>query len=57
MKKIKPYINFLNVDAEQKSLLYSNILSRKKNINNIFKELRKKLCERIKNNKDNEREL
>lgn len=57
MKKIEPYINSLNIDSKQKSLIYSNILSRKKNINNVFTELKIKLYEKTKNNKNNELEL
>lgn len=50
MKKIEPYINSLNINSKQKSLIYSNILARKKNINNVFKELKIKLYEKTKNN-------
>lgn len=50
MKKIEPYINSLNIDSKQKSLIYRNILLRKKNINNVFKELKIKLNESKKNN-------
>ncbi len=54
MKKIEPYINFLNIDSKQESLIYSNILSRKRNINNVFEVLKIKLYEKIKNNKNND---
>ena len=57
MKKIEPYINSLNIDSKQESLIYSNILSRKRNINNVFEVLKIKLYEKIKNNKNNELEL
>ena len=57
MKKIEPYINSLNIGSKQESLIYSNILSRKKNINNVFEVLKIKLYEKIKNNQNNELEL
>ena len=57
MKKIEPYINSLNIDSKQKDLIYRNILSRKRNINNVFEVLKIKLYEKMKNNKDNELEL
>lgn len=57
MKKIKPYIDSLNIDSKQESLVYRNILLRKKNINNVFKVLKIKFYENIKTNKNNELEL
>lgn len=57
MKKMEPYINFLNIDSKQETLIYSNILSRKRNINNVFEVLKIKIYEKIKNNKNNELEL
>ena len=57
MKKFEQYLNCLNIDSKQKSLIYSKILSRKKNINNIFKELKIKLYEKTRNNSNNEFEL
>ena len=57
MKKIKPYIDSLNIDSKQESLVYRNILSRKKNINNVFKVLKIKFYENMKTNKNNELEL
>lgn len=57
MKKFEQYLNCLNIDSKQKSLIYSKILSRKKNINNVFKELKIKLYEKTKNNSNNEFEL
>lgn len=57
MKKIKPYIDSLNIDSKQESLVYRNILSRKKNINNVFKVLKIKLYENMKTNQNNELEL
>ena len=57
MKKIEPYINSLNIDSKQKCLIYSNILSRKRNINKIFDVLKIKLYEKVKTDKDNELEL
>lgn len=57
MKKIESYINSLNIDPKQESLIYSNILSRKKNINNVFKTLKIRIYEKIKNNPNNELEL
>lgn len=57
MKKFEQYINCLNIDLKQKSLIYSKILSRKKNINNIFKELKIKLYEKTRSNSNNEFEL
>lgn len=47
MKKIEPYINSLNIDLKQESLIYSNILSRKRNINNVFEVLKIKLYEKV----------
>lgn len=57
MKKIEPYINSLNIDLKQESLIYSNILSRKRNINNVFEVLKIKLYEKVKTDKNNELEL
>ena len=57
MKKMEPYINSLTIDSKQKCLIYSNILSRKRNINKIFDVLKIKLYEKVKNDKDNELEL
>lgn len=57
MKNMEPYINFLNIDSKQETLIYSNILSRKRNINNVFEVLKIKIYEKIKNNKNNELEL
>lgn len=57
MKKFESYINSLNIDSKQKSLIYSNILLRKKNINKIFEILKIKLYEKVKNGKNNELEL
>ena len=57
MKKIEPYINSLNIDSKQESLIYSNILSRKRNINNVFEVLKIKLYEKVKTDKNNELEL
>ena len=57
MKKFEQYLNCLNIDSKQKSIIYSKILSRKKNINNIFKELKIKLYEKTRNNSNNEFEL
>jgi HD superfamily phosphodiesterase len=54
IKKIEPYINSLNIDLNQESLIYSNILLRKKNINNVFEVLKIKLYEKIKTNKNSE---
>lgn len=47
MKKFIPYINLLNTEPTQKCLIYNNILTRKNNINSIFKVLKNKLYERI----------
>lgn len=57
MKKIETYINSLNIDLKQESLIYSNILSRKRNINNVFEVLKIKLYEKVKTDKNNELEL
>ena len=57
MKKIEPYINSLNIDLKQESLIYSNILSRKRNINNVFEVLKIILYEKVKTDKNNELEL
>lgn len=57
IKKIEPYINSLNIDSKQESLIYSNILSRKRNINNVFEVLKIRLYEKIRNNKNTELEL
>lgn len=57
MKKFEPYINSLNIDSKKKSLIYNNILLRKKNINKIFEILKVKLYEKAKNDKNNELEL
>ena len=57
MKKMEPYINSLNIDLKQESLIYSNILSRKRNINNVFEVLKIKLYEKVKTDKNNELEL
>lgn len=57
MKKIEPYINSLNIDLKQENLIYSNILSRKRNINNVFEVLKIKLYEKVKTDKNNELEL
>lgn len=52
MKKFETYINSLNIDSKQRSLIYSNILSRKENINGVFRILKTKLHEKIKNKKN-----
>jgi len=57
MKKFEPYLNSLNIDSKQKKLIYSKILSRKKNINKVFKKLKIKLYEKTKDNSNNEFEL
>lgn len=57
MKKIETYINSLNIDLKQESLIYSNILSRKRNINNVFEVLKIKLYDKVKTDKNNELEL
>lgn len=57
MKKFEPYLNSLNIDSKQKKLIYSKILSRKKNINKVFNKLKIKLYEKIKDNSNNEFEL
>lgn len=57
MKKIESYIKSLNIDLKQESLIYSNILSRKRNINNVFEVLKIKLYEKVKTDKNNELEL
>lgn len=57
IKKIEPYINSLNIDSKQKCLIYSNILSRKRNIYKIFEVLKIKLHEKVKTDKNNELEL
>lgn len=50
MKKFEQYLNCLNIDSKQKNLIYSKILLRKRNISNVFKELKIKLCAKAKNN-------
>lgn len=57
IKKIEPYINSLKIDSKQKCLIYSNILSRKRNINKIFEVLKIKLYDKVKTDKNNELEL
>ena len=57
MKKFEPYLNSLNIDSKQKKLIYSKILSRKKNINKVFNKLKIKLYENTKDNSNNEFEL
>ena len=57
MKKFELYINSLNIDSKQKHLIYSNILSRKRNINKIFEILKIKLYKKVKTEKNNELEL
>ena len=57
IKIIEPYISSLDINSKQKNLIYSNILLRKRNINNVFKVLKVKLCDNIKTNENNELEL
>lgn len=57
MEKFESYINSLNVDSQQKHLIYNQILLRKRNINKIFEILKVKLYKQVKTDKNNELEL
>ena len=57
IKIIEPYISSLDINSEQKNLIYSNILLRKRNVKNVFKALKEKLRDRINTNENNEIEL
>ena len=57
IKIIEPYISSLDINSEQKNLIYSNILLRKRNVENVFGALKEKLSDRINTNENNEIEL
>ena len=57
MEKFESYINSLNVDSQQRHLIYNQILLRKRNINKIFEILKVKLYKQVKTDKNNELEL